>query len=118
MRERLHCPPRSPRPVLAHSLLTYRQVPPPPLPEHLPSFTANETEQLLLKAIAEHSTVNGIARAALILPADVKARTEELVRAAGATDATHLVGLGHALRILGHDGQGAPHRAELKGAAR
>lgn len=119
LRQNLHCPPHSSRPFLAHTLLLHRLVPPPPLPEPHPPFTANENEQLLLKAIAEHSAPANIARAAKIAPGDVKCHTQDLVLAARATDPTHLVALGHTLGILGATGHGAPSRvASPEGATR
>ncbi|MFE9802967.1 LuxR C-terminal-related transcriptional regulator [Streptomyces goshikiensis] len=110
IRQNLHCPPRSSRPVLAHALLLHGQVEAPPLPALRPAFEANEHERLLLRAIAEHSAPADIARAAKIAPRDLKSRTEELVRAAGASDSTHLVGLGHALGLLGPAGHDAASR--------
>ncbi|WP_331752395.1 LuxR C-terminal-related transcriptional regulator [Streptomyces sp. NBC_00829] len=119
MRQNLHCPPRSSRPVLAHALLLHRQVAVPSLPVSRPPFTADENQQRLLKALAGHSAPADIARAARIARADVKPFTEDLVRAAGANDATQLIGWGHALGLLGDDGQGAPDpSAAFEGAAR
>ncbi|MFJ5635119.1 response regulator transcription factor [Streptomyces goshikiensis] len=119
MRQSLHCPPRSKLPVLAHTLLLHRQVPVPSLPASRPPFTASENQRLLLKAHAEHSATVDIARNAKIAPTDVKAFTEDLVRAAGADNVTQLVGWGHALRLLGAGGEGAADlSATPEGAAR
>ncbi|KOU40201.1 hypothetical protein ADK55_32085 [Streptomyces sp. WM4235] len=101
MRQSLHCPPRASRPVLVHTLLLHRQVTTPQFPPQRPTFQPSEVEQLLLKAIAEHSAPADIARAAKIAPSDVKARTQDLVRAAGVIDSTRLMSLGHALGFLG-----------------
>ncbi|MBT1189537.1 DNA-binding protein [Streptomyces sp. CJ_13] len=119
MRQNLHCPRRSSRPVLAHALLIHRQVAVPSLSPLQPSFTADEGQKRLLKAIAEHSSPADNARAAKIPLADVKPLTEDLVRAAGATDSTQLVGWGHALGLLGEGGQDTTDLpAASEGAAR
>ncbi|MEU6214384.1 LuxR C-terminal-related transcriptional regulator [Streptomyces sp. NPDC047023] len=108
MRQNLHCPPRCSRPVLAHMLLVHRQVGPPPVPPLCLPFAATEDDRLLLHAIAEHSAPADIARAARIAPCDLKPLTESLIRTVGATSATHLVGLGHALGLLGESGTPRP----------
>ncbi|MFF1517028.1 DNA-binding protein [Streptomyces sp. NPDC058305] len=119
LRRSLHCPPRSSHPVLVHALLLHRQIPAPSLAALRPSFAADEDQQRLMKALAEHSATADVARAAHIDPADVKHLTGDLVRAAGAANATQLVGWGHALGLLGTSRQGVPNpSANRKGAAR
>ncbi|WEH37870.1 LuxR C-terminal-related transcriptional regulator (plasmid) [Streptomyces sp. AM 4-1-1] len=120
MRRSLRCPPRSSRPVLAHALLLHRQVPVPSLSVVRPSFAADEDQRRLLTALAEHSALADIAKAAKITPADVKASTEDLVRAAGVANATQLVGWGHALGLLGADAEVVPSSSTAvgEGAAR
>ncbi|MFD5722687.1 DNA-binding protein [Streptomyces sp. NPDC127036] len=119
LRRNLHCQPRSSHPVLVHTVLLHRQIPLPSLAALRPSFAANEDQQRLMKALAEQSTTADIARAANINPADVEYLTGDLVRAAGAANATQLVGWGHALGLLGTNGQGVPDPyAGREGAAR
>ncbi|WP_371792986.1 LuxR C-terminal-related transcriptional regulator [Streptomyces sp. NBC_01471] len=124
MRQKLNCPPHASRPVLAHALLLHRQVPTPSIPASRRKFTPNEDQQKLLKAIAEHSKTAGIARAAGIAPAgiapaDVKSLTKNLLSAAGVANSTQLVAWGHAMDLLGTNGQNAPGPSAARvGAAR
>lgn len=94
MRQNLHCPPRASRAVLAHALLSHKQVPPPP--HRRPPFEPDEDDQRLLRAYADHTRPADIARAALLPASRLRARTDDLVRRAGADNATHLIGLAHA----------------------
>jgi DNA-binding CsgD family transcriptional regulator len=98
MRESLHCPPRSSRAVLAHALLSHQQVPPPPLLRR--AFEPDADDLLLIRAIAEHSRPDDIARAARIPAGELRTRTDGLVRRAGASNAAHLIGLAHTHGIL------------------
>ncbi|MFE0774193.1 LuxR C-terminal-related transcriptional regulator [Streptomyces sp. NPDC058861] len=90
---------RAGRPARAHAVLASGQVAPPPAPDRLPDFT--EQDLKLLRALAENPETHSIARAAGIAPADVRAMIAELVATAGADNDTHLVGLGHAWKLLG-----------------
>ncbi|MEU8759504.1 LuxR C-terminal-related transcriptional regulator [Streptomyces sp. NPDC048659] len=101
MRESLHCPPRSSRAVLAHTLLSHQQVPPPPPPLLRRAFEADADDLLLIRAIAEHSRPDDIARAARIPVGELRTRTDGLARRTGASNAAHLIGLAHTHGILG-----------------
>ncbi|WP_107470940.1 LuxR C-terminal-related transcriptional regulator [Streptomyces sp. WZ.A104] len=101
MRESLHCPPRSSRAVLAHTLLSHQQVPPPPPPLLRRVFEPDADDLLLIRAIAEHSRPDDIARAARIPVGELRTRTDGLVRRTGASNAAHLIGLAHTHGILG-----------------
>ncbi|WP_327378776.1 LuxR C-terminal-related transcriptional regulator (plasmid) [Streptomyces sp. NBC_01216] len=120
MRESLHCPPRSSRAVLAHALLSHQQVPPPPPSLLRRAFEPDADDQLLIRAIAEHSRPDDIARAARIPAGELRTRTDGLVRRAGASNAAHLIGLAHTHAILGGEGSTAAEQppAQPAGAAR
>ncbi|MDR3083385.1 MAG: DNA-binding protein, partial [Streptomyces sp.] len=74
MRQHLHCPPRASRAVLAHALLSHKQVPPPPLPLWRRPFEPDEDDQRLIRAHAEHSRPADIARAAGVSAGELRAR--------------------------------------------
>lgn len=120
MRQNLHCPPRSSRAVLAHALLTHQQAPPPPRPLLRRAFEPDADDQLLIRAIAEHSRPDDIARAARIPGGELRTRTDGLVRRAGASNAAHLIGLAHTLGIFSDEGTTVTeqHSAQSAGAAR
>ncbi|GHB74267.1 hypothetical protein GCM10010377_75830 [Streptomyces viridiviolaceus] len=105
MREKLHCPPRCPLPVLVHALLVSGETTPPPTDRPAPEL--NPAEQKLLRAIVEQSTTAGIALAAGIAPADYRSALDALLDTAGAADATELVVLAHAWNVI-RTGQEAP----------
>ncbi|MEW1687531.1 DNA-binding protein [Streptomyces sp. NPDC091265] len=98
IRESVHCPPRCKPQVLVHLLLAAQQVA-PPAPEQL-APELNAQQQLLLKAVAEHSAPRDIALAARIAPADLRPALDELLTAAGAADVTRLVVMAHAWGLL------------------
>ncbi|MFK4688223.1 LuxR C-terminal-related transcriptional regulator [Streptomyces pristinaespiralis] len=122
MRESLHCPPRSSRAVLAHALLSHEQVPPPPPPPPLlrRAFEPDADDLLLIRAVAEHSRPDDIARAARIPAGELRARTDGLVRRAGASNAAHLIGLAHTHGIFGGEGSATAEQslAQPAGAVR
>lgn len=99
VRKSLNCPPHSTRAVIVHALLTHRQVPAPRAPR--PDIEPTSAEQLLLHAHADHSRAPDIALAAALAPGDLRAGTDALMAKTGAIDPTHLVGIGHALGLLG-----------------
>ncbi|MER6520228.1 LuxR C-terminal-related transcriptional regulator [Streptomyces sp. NPDC001553] len=111
VRESLNCPVLSTRAVLVNALLTHRQVPPPRAPR--PEIELTSAEQRLLHAYAEHSRAPDIALAAALAPGDLRAGTDALMAKTGATDPTHLVGIGHALGLLGP----AIHETSAQGGA-
>lgn len=96
---------RQGRAARAHAVLASGQIAPPQAPSVVPDFTRDERR--LLRAVAEHPETHDIARAAGIPPADVRHRIRELVDKAGADNDTHLIGLGHAWRLLGTGGSKA-----------
>ncbi|MFD9052747.1 LuxR C-terminal-related transcriptional regulator [Streptomyces zaomyceticus] len=120
MRQSLHCPPRASRAVLAHALLSHKQVPPPPLPHLRLPFEPDEHDQRLLRANADHTRPADVARAARVPASQLRARTDDLVRRAGADNTTHLIGLAHAWDLFsGLDATTSMQRqAEPAGAAR
>jgi DNA-binding NarL/FixJ family response regulator len=99
IRVSVHCPPRCKPQVLAHFLLVAKQVAPPTTDRPAPELTA--AQQLLLKAVAEHSTLRDTALAARITPADVRPALDELLDETGAADVTQLIVLAHAWGLLG-----------------
>ncbi|MEE1930668.1 LuxR C-terminal-related transcriptional regulator [Streptomyces sp. TRM 70351] len=107
MRQNLRCPQRSSRPVLAHTLLRHAQVSPPPLPAGCGAFEADEDDQRLIRAIAEHSRPADIARAAGMTQRHLRDRANDLAHRAGAADTTHLVALAHTHGILNSEGTAA-----------
>ncbi|MFD3959167.1 MULTISPECIES: hypothetical protein [Streptomyces] len=99
------------RPVLAHALLTAREVRPPACQRSCPDFTVRDLR--LLKALAEHSLNEDIGRAIGVPGSDVRTEIDALVAKAYADNAVHLVGLGHAWGILGESApSGAGSRLE------
>ncbi|MEU7072932.1 sigma-70 family RNA polymerase sigma factor [Streptomyces narbonensis] len=86
------------RPVLVHALLAAREVR-PPAKRPCPDFTVRDLQ--LLQALAEHSRNEDIGRAINVPGSDVRTEIDALVAKAGADNAVHLVGLGHAWDILG-----------------
>ncbi|MER6116105.1 LuxR C-terminal-related transcriptional regulator [Streptomyces sp. NPDC001743] len=120
MRQNLHCPPRASRAVLAHALLSHQQVPPPPPPHQRPPLEPDEHDQRLLRAHADHTRPADIARAALLPTSHLRARTDDLVRRAGADNTTHLIALAHAWGLFSGPDATAPmqRQAEPSGAAR
>ncbi|WP_030978479.1 hypothetical protein [Streptomyces sp. NRRL S-1824] len=99
IRVSVHCPPRCKPPVLAHFLFTARQVVPPTVDRTAPELSPEQL--LLLEAVAQHSTLHDIALAAKVVAADVRSALDELLDRVGAADATQLVALAHAWRLLG-----------------
>ncbi|MDJ0466057.1 helix-turn-helix transcriptional regulator [Streptomyces sp. H27-C3] len=99
IRVSVHCPPRCKPQVLAQLLLAAKQVA-PPTPDR-PAPELNAEQQLLLRAVSEHSTPYAIALAAKIAPADVRSALDELLDVTGAADVTQLVILAHAWGLLG-----------------
>ncbi|PQM20604.1 LuxR family transcriptional regulator [Streptomyces xinghaiensis] len=96
---------RTGRPARAHAVLASKQVAPPPAPTSVPDFTT--AERRLLCALAVHPETPDIARAAGIAPADVRPQIADLVAKANADNETHLIGLGHAWRLLDADPTGS-----------
>jgi DNA-binding CsgD family transcriptional regulator len=99
IRAQLNCKARCSRPVLAHTLLIHEQVGPPDAPRR--DLTPTEAEMRLWRALAEHSRAADIAQAAGVTHKELYAQVQALTHKAGASDATHLVGIGHALQLLG-----------------
>lgn len=99
IRVSLHCPPRCKPQVLVHLLLAAEQVALPTAERPAPELNAEQ--QLLLKAVAEHSAPHDIARAAMIAPADLRSALDELLDETRAADVTQLVVLAHAWHLLG-----------------
>ncbi|MFE2268470.1 LuxR C-terminal-related transcriptional regulator [Streptomyces lavendulae] len=91
--------PGSSRAVLAHALLTAREVQPPAITGPTPEFTARDRQ--VIRAVAEHSHNAAIGDAIGVRADDVRAEIDALAAKAGAHNAVHLVGLGHAWGILG-----------------
>ncbi|MGW3692426.1 helix-turn-helix transcriptional regulator [Streptomyces sp. NPDC005149] len=99
IRVSVHCPPRCKPQVFVHFLLAAEQVAPPATDRSAPELNAEQ--QLLLKAVAEHSTPRDIALAAKIAPADARSALDALLDETGAADVTQLVVLAHAWGLLG-----------------
>ncbi|WP_405968944.1 LuxR C-terminal-related transcriptional regulator (plasmid) [Streptomyces sp. NBC_00015] len=96
---------RKGRAARAHAVLASGQVAPPVAPAVVPDFT--HVELRLLRALAEHPETHDISRAAGIPLADVRPQLRDLVAKAVADNDTHLIGLGHAWRLLGAGGSGS-----------
>ncbi|WP_405388075.1 DNA-binding protein [Streptomyces sp. NBC_01102] len=105
IRESIHCPPRCKPQVLVHFLLAAKQVTPPTTDWPTPELNAEQ--QLLLRAVAEHSSPREVALTAKIAPADVRSALADLLDATGAADVTQLVVLAHAWGLLGARAPGA-----------
>jgi len=105
------------RPARAHAVLASGQVSPPSAPTPAPEFDA--AERRLLDALAKRSGTYAIAKASGLASADVREQIEILVTKAGAANDTHLIGLCHALGLLGASSAvGAEHlQVEPDGAA-
>ncbi|MER7728617.1 DNA-binding protein [Streptomyces sp. NPDC096323] len=99
IRESVHCPPRCKPQVLVHLLLAAEHVDPPAPERPEPGLTVEQ--QQLVRAVAAHSADRDIALAAKIAPADLRSALDELLDETGAADATQLVVLAHAWRLLG-----------------
>ncbi|HEX5534305.1 MAG TPA: LuxR C-terminal-related transcriptional regulator [Actinomycetales bacterium] len=99
MREKLHCPPRCPLPVLVHLLLVSGET--APLSTDKPAPDLSPDEQRLLRAVAEQSTTVDVALAARIAPADYRSALDALLAATETADAAELVALAHAWNLLG-----------------
>ncbi|MGW2137603.1 helix-turn-helix transcriptional regulator [Streptomyces sp. NPDC001773] len=99
IRVSVHCPPRCKPQVLVHFLLAAEQVAPPTTDRPAPELNAEQ--QLLLKAVAEHSAPRDTALAAKIAPADLRSALDGLLDGTGAADVTQLVVLAHAWGLLG-----------------
>jgi DNA-binding CsgD family transcriptional regulator len=97
-RKILGCRPGSNHAVYVHALLCHRQVLPPQAPR--PCTRLTEPEQRLLQAIAGHTTIDEIARAAGIHRDDVRLESAALRDKTGAVNDAHLVGIGHGLGLL------------------
>jgi DNA-binding NarL/FixJ family response regulator len=111
LRECLHCPPRCKPPMLVHRLLTAQQVPPPTADRPAPDLGP---DQMLLRAVAEHSGVRDIAVAAKLAPADVRAALDQLLADTGTQDTTQLVVRAHGWKLL----TAGPAHAMRSGASR
>jgi DNA-binding CsgD family transcriptional regulator len=96
------------RPHRAHAVLASGQVTPPP--STLPVPALDESDLIFLRALAEHSNPSDIARAAGAATASVRSKTGRLVRKAGASNATHLIGLAHTWGFLQAEGRQPPDR--------
>ncbi|MFF3501197.1 response regulator transcription factor [Streptomyces sp. NPDC003247] len=105
LRGKLQCPPRCSLTVLVQALMSSRQVDPPTSLGPAPDL--NSQQLRLLRAVAHHSGAYDIARAAKIVPADVRADVEALVAAAGAANPAHMVALAHAWSLLGQNQEAA-----------
>jgi hypothetical protein len=99
IRVSVHCPPRCKPQVFAHLLLAAEQAATPTTDRPAPELNAEQ--QLLLKAVAEHSAPRDIALAAKIAPADARSALDALLDETGAADVTQLVVLAHAWDLLG-----------------
>ncbi|MFC8285066.1 MULTISPECIES: helix-turn-helix domain-containing protein [Streptomyces] len=99
IRRSLHCPPRCKPHVLVHFVLSAKQVSPPATER--PAPVLNEAQELLLRAVAEHSAPRDVALAAKIAPADLRTSIYELLDTTGAEAVTQLVVLAHAWCLLG-----------------
>ncbi|MEU9470802.1 hypothetical protein AB0D78_30145 [Streptomyces avermitilis] len=96
-RSYLHCPPRCKPAVIVHRLLAVQQVASPTADRPAPELSP---EQLLLRAVAEHSDTRDIAVAAKLAPADLRAALDQLFADTGAQDTTQLVILAHGWKLL------------------
>ncbi|MGW0896766.1 hypothetical protein ACWD0G_07175 [Streptomyces goshikiensis] len=92
------CTTRSSRAIYVHALLTHQQASAPPAPR--PGTQLTKPGQQVLRAVAEHSRVAGIASAADIHRDDVRPETAALRDKTGAVDDAHLVNTGHSLGII------------------
>ncbi|MFL0026050.1 DNA-binding protein [Streptomyces sp. NBUL23] len=99
IRRCLHLGPRCKPHVIVHFVLAAEQVTPPAAERQAPVL--NEQQQLLLRAVAEHSAPCDVAFAAEIAPADLQAALYELLDKTGADAVTQLVVLAHAWGLLG-----------------
>ncbi|MER5439128.1 LuxR C-terminal-related transcriptional regulator [Streptomyces sp. NPDC002790] len=98
IRESLHCPPRCKLPVIVHRLFATQQVAVPTADRPAPQLRPEDL--LLLRAVAEHSDPRGIALAAKLAPADLRAALDQLLADTGAKDSTQLVILAHGWNLL------------------
>ncbi|MFF2506332.1 DNA-binding protein [Streptomyces sp. NPDC058067] len=108
IRQSVHCPPRCKPTVLTHLLVVAQQVTPPTTDRPTPEL--NPEQQLLLQALAEHSTSRDIAFAAKIAPADARSALDGLLDKTGAASAAQLVVLAHAWGLLGAGPTGMAER--------
>ncbi|WP_030593334.1 LuxR C-terminal-related transcriptional regulator [Streptomyces globisporus] len=99
IRRSLHCPPRCKPHVLVHFVLSTKQVSPPATEQ--PAPVLNEKQELLLRAVAEHSAPRDVALAAKIAPAELRTSLYELLDRTGTDAVTQLVVLAHAWGMLG-----------------
>ncbi|WP_327411270.1 LuxR C-terminal-related transcriptional regulator (plasmid) [Streptomyces sp. NBC_01281] len=99
VRGKLHCPPRCPRAVVVHRVLSAGEVAIPDADGPAPNLSPAQLR--LLRAFAEHTANRDIAGAAGIAPADFHAALAELIADAGVRDSTQLVASGHAWDLLG-----------------
>ncbi|WP_228447686.1 LuxR C-terminal-related transcriptional regulator [Streptomyces paludis] len=106
LRRKLQTPPRCALHVLVHTLLTTGQITPPTTTKPTPDLSP--AEQLLLRAVAEHTDPHDIARAARIAPADVSTQVDALLTRTRASDTTQLIVLAHAWNLLGTSHNKAP----------
>ncbi|MFD4022354.1 LuxR C-terminal-related transcriptional regulator [Streptomyces sp. NPDC058576] len=105
IRQSLNCPPRCKPQVLVHFVLAAEQVTQPTTERPTPAL--NEAQELLLKAVAEHSAPRDVALAAKIAPADLRSALDELLDETGTDDVIQLVVLAHAWGLLGARPTGA-----------
>ncbi|MFD4574987.1 DNA-binding protein [Streptomyces sp. NPDC058417] len=105
IRESIHCPPRCKQPVLLHRLFTTQQATPPTTDRPAPQLTP--AQEVLLRAVAEHSSGRDIAAALSIPHADLPAMLDQLLNEMGARDTTQLVILAHGWELL--TAEPAPH---------
>ncbi|MFE0136197.1 hypothetical protein ACFWY6_32215 [Streptomyces sp. NPDC059037] len=90
--------PGSSRAVLVHVLLSAGQVPPPTPNKPAPDFT--DADQMLMRALAQHSRATTIAEVCGLPLRGLRNRIDELCTKAGAADPAHLVALGHSWQVL------------------
>ncbi|NEA46024.1 LuxR C-terminal-related transcriptional regulator [Streptomyces sp. SID10815] len=98
LRYRMHCRRRCPLPVLVHRLLISHQATAPATDTPVPYLDAGDLR--LLHALAEESTLSGLAAAAGLSPADVASAVDALIGETGASSATQLVVLAHSWTLL------------------
>ncbi|MEU8544800.1 hypothetical protein AB0C52_33185 [Streptomyces sp. NPDC048717] len=115
LRQHLGCGRYCSRPVLARAVLMHRHVDPPPLPGTPPVF--DQADRLLLHALARHSWLKDIARAAGLPAAGLRRRIDNLVHRAHAADSAHLVALAHSCGVFdrGPDAGAQPTAAAPSG---
>ncbi|MYS36801.1 DNA-binding protein [Streptomyces sp. SID4920] len=110
LRMKLDLPPRCKAHVVVHRLLATGQIAAPTITRPVPNLDAQQ--QLLLHAVAVHSTPYEVALAAKIAPADHRAAVDALLHDTGTAHVMELVVLAHAWGLLGN-----PPTTTVKGRA-